>query len=136
MRRRTLLVALSGLTVVVAAGAVVLWPRPSSRITKENFDRIQTGMSREEVVAILGPPGDYTTGPFQTDHGVVFNYYELPSRADILSWADDGAYVDVVFDHDDNYVYDRHFDTIARVPLSPLDNLLWRLKRQWHRWFP
>jgi hypothetical protein len=23
-----------------------------------------------------------------------------------------------------------------RLPQSPLDNLLWRLKRQWHRWFP
>jgi hypothetical protein len=65
MRRRTLLVALAGLAVVVGAGTVVLWPR-ADRITLENFDRIKKGMRRAEVEAILGPPGDYTTGPTET----------------------------------------------------------------------
>ena len=60
MRRRKLLVALA-VGVVVAAAAVVLWPRPD-RITQENCDRIEKGMSQAEVEAILGgPPGDYTT---------------------------------------------------------------------------
>ena len=57
MRRRKLLIVLvlAGLTVVVVmAGAVVLWPQPPSRITRENFDRIKEGMSRAEVEAILG----------------------------------------------------------------------------------
>jgi hypothetical protein len=64
MRRRKLLVALVGLAVVVAAGAVVLWPQaaPPSRVTRENYDCIQEGMTRAEVEAILGPPGDYRTG--------------------------------------------------------------------------
>src|SRR6516162_2477131 len=66
MRRRTLLVVLVGLAVVVAVGAVVLWPQPPSRITRENYDRIREGMSRAEAQAILGPPGDYTTGPLAT----------------------------------------------------------------------
>ena len=61
MRRRKL-IALAGLAVLVAAGAFVLWPRPD-RITRANYDRIRMGMSRAEVEAILGPPGDYTTGP-------------------------------------------------------------------------
>ena len=44
MRRRTLLVALAGLAVVVAAGVVVLWPRPApEQITRENYDRIRVG---------------------------------------------------------------------------------------------
>jgi hypothetical protein len=30
---------------------------PPSRITKENFDRIQLGMTQDEVEEILGPPG-------------------------------------------------------------------------------
>jgi hypothetical protein len=38
MRSRKLLVALTGLAVVVAAGAVVLWPR-TDRITRERFDQ-------------------------------------------------------------------------------------------------
>jgi hypothetical protein len=80
VRRRKLLVALAGLAVVVAAVVVVLWPRPD-RITQENYDRIRVGglwgedwathdnrapvkkgMTRTEVEAILGPPGDYRTG--------------------------------------------------------------------------
>jgi hypothetical protein len=61
MRRRTLLAALAGLAVVVAAGAWLLWPR-QDRITPENLDRIELGMTRAEVEAILGgPPGDYRT---------------------------------------------------------------------------
>jgi hypothetical protein len=61
-----LLVALAGLAVVIAAGVVVLWPR-EDRVTRGNFDRIRAGMSRAEVEAILGPPGDYTTGPLSIE---------------------------------------------------------------------
>jgi hypothetical protein len=56
-------------SVALAVGLVLLgaflglaWPRPS-RVTAANFERIKEGMSRAEVEAILGPPGDYTTGP-------------------------------------------------------------------------
>jgi hypothetical protein len=81
MRRRTLLVALAGLPVVVAAGAVVLWPRTPSRITLENCNRIREGMSRAEVEAILGPPGDYRTGPGETGHGMgTENMFWTPDR--------------------------------------------------------
>jgi SmpA / OmlA family len=61
MRRRILLAALA---VLVVAGAFELWAswRPNP-ITQENYARIQEGMSRAEVEAILGPPADYTTGP-------------------------------------------------------------------------
>jgi hypothetical protein len=50
------------LAVLVAIGAFVLWPQ-SDRVTRENFDRIREGMSRAQVEAILGPPGDYRIGP-------------------------------------------------------------------------
>ena len=48
MRRRKPLVVVAGLAVVVAAGVVVLWPR-ADRVTRENFRRIETGMSRADV---------------------------------------------------------------------------------------
>jgi hypothetical protein len=48
MRRRTLLLALAGLAVVVAAGAVQLRPR-EDRVTRANYERIQIGMSRADV---------------------------------------------------------------------------------------
>jgi hypothetical protein len=60
MRRRKLLAALAGLAVVVAVGAVGLWPQ-SDRVTREIFDRLRVGMPRAEVEAILGPPAVYST---------------------------------------------------------------------------
>jgi hypothetical protein len=45
MPRRKLRVVLASLAVVVAAGAVVPWPRPD-RITQDSYDRIQEGITR------------------------------------------------------------------------------------------
>jgi hypothetical protein len=68
MRNRKLRWAAAGLALValLAAGAFVMWPRPD-RITRENYQRIRYGMSRGEVEAILGPPGDYTSAPTVED---------------------------------------------------------------------
>jgi hypothetical protein len=102
MRRRTLLVALAGLAVVVAAGVVVAWPRlipiapkrpgripavdrvaapaerppnPSQASPKlvDNFRRLKRGMSRADVEAILGPPGDFSTHPTAPDYALSGN---------------------------------------------------------------
>jgi len=95
MRRRKLLVALAGLAVVVAAGVLVQWPAPTSRLTLENLGHLREGMTRAEVEAILGAPGDYSTGqlefvgqprsvriePSKESHGTDGSTY--------LQWADD-----------------------------------------------
>jgi hypothetical protein len=62
MRRRKLRwVVAAGVALGLACFvALALWPRPD-RITQENCDRITRGMSREEVCALLGPPGDSRT---------------------------------------------------------------------------
>jgi hypothetical protein len=153
MRRRKLRWVLAGLTVaLVAVWAFVLWPRPD-RVTQENFDRIAEGMSRAEVEAILGPPGDYSSGPLKTD-GEGF-YPMLPdgsglvedARNPVISWAayggegervewrNDNHLIDVDFNADGVFRSKNHRDA-ARVDQWPLDNLLWRAKRQWRNWFP
>jgi hypothetical protein len=50
VRGRKLLMTLAGPAVVVTAGAVVVWPRPSSRITQENCDREPATWVRPELV--------------------------------------------------------------------------------------
>src|SRR5262249_3383542 len=62
MRRRTLLVVLAGLAVVVGVGVVTMWPR-SVRITLGNFNHLREGMTLSDIEALLRPPGDYRSGP-------------------------------------------------------------------------
>jgi len=143
MRRRTLLVALAGLAVVVAAGsAVVLWPQPPSRITRGNFDQIRGGMTRVEVHALLGPPGDYATGDTEIDwdshdKGKRFLLSNNPETWRLMPdvWGGDRARVMVVY-YTNGTVVGAKYSPVRRVDQGPLDRLLWRAKRQWRRWFP
>ncbi len=47
--------------MLAVASAFYMWPRPD-RFSKENYDRLQCGMTREEVIALLGPPSDCQPG--------------------------------------------------------------------------
>ena len=150
MRRRKLLVVLAGLAVLVAAGAVVLWPEPPSRITRENFDRVREGMTQAEVEAILGPPGDYRTRLGDTN----YDFAEEGWRTDrdeydptIATWRRPISGGSVIADWvGDTIRVQVYADDTRGVALSSaverrrnghaLDDLLWRLKRKWHRWFP
>jgi hypothetical protein len=126
-------VALAGLTVVLAVGAVTLWPPSASRITRENFNRIVSGMSRAEVEAILGPPGDYRTGPTSLGAGSATTFRSPEGL--VLWWEIDTGALSVTLDRSDRVV-----QTGSMASLPPDDdalrNFLWRAKRQWRRWFP
>jgi hypothetical protein len=131
-------VALAGLAVVVAAVAVVLWPKPP-RVTWESFDRLHTGMSRPEVEAILGPPGNYTTSPPGAMGESIVQDAETGEQdapgVTGLIWIAEAGIIEVNFDNVGQA------SRIVYSPLTPLnqnllDNFLWRAKRQWHRWFP
>jgi hypothetical protein len=148
MRRRKLLVALAGLAVVAAAGAFVLWPR-TDRITRANYDRIRMGMSRAEVYAILGPPGDYTTQPNRR-RGLYWNPDGHKSIGVGFYWMGDAGVVEMDFNPQDDVVWRMDFEEIGpgeRIEMSPLatlrwrverlvDDTRWRAKRQWRKWFP
>jgi hypothetical protein len=142
---------LAGLAVVlVAGGAFVAWPRPD-RVTQENFDRISEGMSRAEVEAILGPAGDYRTGPTTnpakaSPYGGFYSgtwiRWDKMSDAEkqeyaarvTRSWQSDQMTILVGFDS--KGVADMQRTNMRKDHQSFLDNLLWRAKRQWRNWFP
>jgi len=44
--------------ILIGAGVALAWRR-ALRMTVANFARVREGMSREEAVAMVGPPGDY-----------------------------------------------------------------------------
>jgi hypothetical protein len=137
--RRTLRVALAALAVVVAAGALVQWPR-SSLITQEHCGRIRAGMRRTEVEAILGvPPGDYRTGATDSDFSeghirdMESSYRTIGMT--LQRWQNDAVICLVVFDRKDRVFLEIH-NSDHRQAMGVLDTVCWRVKRQWHRWFP
>ncbi len=133
MRKRKLQrVVAGGLATLLAAGAFVLWPWPN-RITRENCVRIHAGMTLAEVEAILGPPGDYTTGP--TDP-VGMTAEDWPSGGEAKLWMSNEGWILLAFDQKGNVATHGYFAPSVPQKLSRLDNLLWRAKRQWRRWFP
>jgi hypothetical protein len=137
MRRRKLVGALVLVLVLLIAAAVFARkPRPD-RVTRENLDRIETGMSRAEVEAILGAPGDYRTQPteyvdlggsimhprFGPDGQPIDNsiWYWRGNDLDICLFADESGKVMLR----------------GRYPTQRLtDSILWRAKRLWQEWFP
>lgn len=52
MRQRTVTV------ILVLCATLVLLAGACSKVTNENYAQIETGMSYDEVVAILGPPDE------------------------------------------------------------------------------
>ena len=134
MRRRKLIVVL----VVVVFGAFVLLPGPG-RITPVNYARIQPGMSRAEVEAILGPPGDYRTRDSEQDTDLDLSDMAIVGSIDLHQayiWASDQAVVLAAFDETEKFVGGGCVKPSGIVHKGPLDNLLWRAKRLWQRWFP
>jgi hypothetical protein len=146
MRRRTLLAVLAGLGVVIAAGAVMLWP-PPDRITLENHARIQVDMTLSEIEAILGgPPGDYRTVPTETDQTLPRRLTLAQNEAlseDHMFWHGNDLSIGISVDMSagnpvasSKRILDVWTIQVKRVEQGPLANLLWRAQRQWHRWFP
>jgi hypothetical protein len=156
MRKRKLFVILAvAVLTFVGVGVFVLWPR-EDRITAKNFNRIGAGMTLPEAVELLGHPGDYTTGP--TDHvptltsevpasddrplGFTFRSSTYsgwresiypPDDLNLQKWSGDIGDISVYFGP--KGASEKYFRRTERLPQGPCENLLWRAKRQWRRWF-
>jgi hypothetical protein len=136
--RRALAVA--GLAVLMARALVVatLVPHSKPLITRSDFERLALGMDARQVEAILGPSGDFTSrrsvGLMQ-DIVPCETSWPPPPRA-YQEWTTDEHYVLVGFSPDSGLVSQIEFGDTNLLRQPALDNLLWRAKRQWHRWFP
>ncbi len=138
MRRRKLLLGtLAALLALAGVAAFALWPRPQW-VTRKNFRLIRVGMSRAEVYAILGPSGDYRTGPPAES---ISHAADLEAEGSLrdgdssLDWQSDEAWIYVTFDGDSHVRWKQFFPN-AKAEQNPLENLRWRVKRQCRRWFP
>jgi hypothetical protein len=140
MRKRRWWVA-GGVVVLFAAGAALIWPR-SARITRESFDQLHDRMRLADIEALVGaPPGDYTTAPTTEVGPPPIKTFEPP---DGLSWNDSGGRQvawygdegDLLVGYGTDGVRWASFAKVTKDNQSPLENAVWRIKRQWQRCFP
>jgi hypothetical protein len=94
-------------------------------------------MTPADVQAILGPPGDFRTGPTEERGAHDFAYLRATkvSAAPPMYggyWHCDSATILVLIDPE-SLITKHHWPCRLK---GPFDTLLWRAKRQWHRWFP
>jgi hypothetical protein len=134
----------AGVVALVAVGTFGLWPRPD-RVTRENFGRLKPRMIQSEVYAIFGPPGDYTTGPIveggiterTTDDTCTLVVWPIPHFPLPICevWETDGAQMEVMYSASGELMFS-YWISQDKTSQSPLEDLLWRTKRQWRKWFP
>jgi hypothetical protein len=105
---------------------------PRGSFARSNLGQLREGMTRAEVEAILGAPGDYSTGPLEFV-GQPRSVRVEPSReshgtdgSTYLQWADDTRFMGINFDAA-SYLEVTTVCPVRRVAAQgPLDNLLWR----------
>jgi outer membrane protein assembly factor BamE (lipoprotein component of BamABCDE complex) len=134
VRRRKLLLGLAA-AAVIAVGVVVLC-RPQDQLPADKLARLRTGMSRTEVVGVLGAPGNYATGPLVFRGNEVYDLSNIRGTVfdDRLCWITDTVVVEVQFDDQGRVT---SFGSVPCRPLHPyFDDLLRRARRLWRRWFP
>jgi hypothetical protein len=92
-------------------------------------------MTLAEVEAILGPSGDYRTGPsadWRPDYNPITG---KAVRTGLPVWHTDTDIIFASFDRS-GLVEQTYHEACAKLPQTPTENLFWRARRLWRRWFP
>jgi hypothetical protein len=135
MRGQKLLVTLAVLLVF----ALVLYSSWPSSVTQENFDRIQVGMTEDEVKAILGPPGDHRNAENEYDPSPLHQPAHVFGRGNPRAsytrfWRSDTADIALGFVYSKDGITPILNDGICCSMRRKSDNLfynlLWRAERQ------
>jgi hypothetical protein len=126
-RRRLLVFGLLAGVFALGAGGWLLWPtEPRTAITRENAEKLKTGMTLEEVQAILdGPARNDATVPVALEFQIMGpRLSSVPRHLEIepLIWQSNVVQINAWFDVEHKLISFNIF-TCRRVPESPLDML-------------
>jgi hypothetical protein len=129
--------AVALLLLLAVAARPLLFPPTNARLTEENCRRIQPGMRLKEVVAILGPPGDYRTRPTRPAGRAGFAFIVSSS---VPQWQDIYRHWEALW-QGDNVDIRARVETDGEVtggicvPVDPEPVGLFELLRwRWERW--
>jgi hypothetical protein len=133
VRRWKLLGALAvGLVALVAAGVFVMRPQ---RFIWDKYVRIEKGMTRVEVEAVFGPPGNFSGEDVVYEIESAQRVSWIPTGAscdgDIEGWLYDEARVVVFFD-DAGRAIEKAYAPRSRN--GPVGDYLRRVRRAWRKW--
>ena len=122
MRRRLLVLFLCPSFLFLAIAFFL--PRP--RVNRENYEKIQVGMSSREVECIFGAaPGDYSTGPVHLHSVKQLVLGGIVPAGEAKTWCGDDGHFTVWFD-DKGVVTYKHIVPGFRV--GGFSSFLYRLR--------
>src|SRR5688500_6429655 len=100
MRRCLVLLGVAAVEILGRLTWVML--SPGSRITRENYERIQVAMTRQEVENLLGgPPGDYGSGNVVAEWGTFSPEGLLgQSNPNVKVWLGSDFFISLLFSED------------------------------------
>jgi hypothetical protein len=131
MPRRLAITAIVAVTVFFGLTLWQVFYLPGNpRINGDNLHRVHLGMTRAEVEAILGPPGDYSTGPIDV------GWYPRPTHRGVspsgnqLFWLVDDNDMRAEFNADGKLIRIGLASAVL-INSRPFDWLKWRLARGW-----
>lgn len=90
---------------------------PSARITIDNCERIQRGMHRIQVEAILGKPGDYRSGPTIPCFPACIDVAMDDNSCSELKWQSDKAEISIWINRQDEVVM-KGYTSMRRKPMT------------------
>jgi outer membrane protein assembly factor BamE (lipoprotein component of BamABCDE complex) len=119
--------------VVLFLAAVLGWnlylaaTRPRWHINRERFEQIKEGMTRDEVLAVIGlPPGDYSVVKWPGEDFYWIDRVSGPAgMLERENWASDDGWIAVTFDK--GKALDRSFNEVRGWPARPYAEVLRRL---------
>jgi hypothetical protein len=124
---RKSMIACLAVVLVLAGGMIALLGPRHCPVNKAAIERIEEGMTRAEVHAILGgTPGDYRTGPPAPPPLLVSNFKSGPPSL-IEVWEGDEGKLTVDYDVDEFKVMFTEFEVAEPYRSGPMELARWRL---------
>ncbi len=127
MKKRHVICLLSFFLLAVAAATTLWFLFPHEpRFTEEQCDLLSSGMTKEEVIALLGcPPGDYTTRKQRFVHctGSRCSADDIKINHAGKCWCGDDGAIGLVLESDGTLRRAEYYSTLTPEPTTVMERI-------------